>query len=177
MQDSGHFVDFLNSDDELTTTTANFLHEGFVNGCSCICVLTSQHFATVQALLASNGLDAQHLIDDYRFVVLDAGETLEALLGDESVDLCAFYGKFSELIRLLSAGGRKVRIIGEMAGMLAQRGRMDVVLRIEELCNELSRVHAFGMYCLYCENQLPEALDDAARRRIRAAHSGSLRAA
>lgn len=177
MQDSGHFVDFFHSDDELTTTTANFLHEGFVNGCSCIAVLTQQHFAAVQELLAANGLDAQRLIDDYRFVALDAGDALDSLLGDERLDLCGFYGKFSELIRLLSAGGREVRIIGEVVSLLAQRGRMDAAYRIEELCNELSREHAFRMYCLYCENLLAEPLGDAARRRICAAHSGSLRAA
>jgi hypothetical protein len=177
MQDSGHFVDFFHSDDELTTTTANFLHEGFVNGCSCIAVLTQQHFAAVQELLAAHGLDAQRLIDDYRFVAVDASEALETLSSDDRLDLCGFYGKFSELIRLLSAGGREVRIIGEVAGLLAERGRMDTVFRVEELCNELSREHAFRMYCLYRENLFAEPLNNRDRRRICAAHSGSLRAA
>ena len=177
MQDSGHFVDFFLSDDVVATTTADYLCEGFVNGCSCIAVLTPEHFAAVQALLAANGLDAEQLMNDYRFVVLDANETLDALSVDDRVDLCAFYGKLSELIRLLSAGGREVRIIGEMVGLLVQRGQWEAVFQIEELCNELSREHAFKMYCLYCENTFAAPLDENARRRIRATHSGSLHAA
>jgi len=172
MQDSGHFVDFFHSDDALARTTADFLHEGFVNGCSCIAVLTDKHFAAVQELLAAGGLEARRLMDDYRFVVLDANETLETVCGENRVDLCGLYGKFSELIRLLSAGGREVRIVGEMVSLLAQRGRIDDALRIEELCNELSREHAFRMYCLYSE-----PVEESVRRRICATHSGSLRAA
>jgi hypothetical protein len=177
MPDSGHFVDFYASDDELITAAADILAEGFASGCSCIAVLTEKHFAAVRESLAARKLDLQQLIGDYRFVAMDATETLKGLWLDDRLDLGAFYRKFGDLIRLMSAGDKEVRIIGEIVNLLAERGRLDAVMQIEDLCNDLSREHVFRMYCLYCENAFVKPLDDAARRRVCATHSGSLRTA
>jgi hypothetical protein len=177
MPNSGHFVDFYSSDGEFVAAAADFLKEGFASGSSCIAVFTREHFVGIRQSLGANGLDLQQLLDDYRFVSLDAVETLESFCRDDTLDMCGFYTKFADLIRLMSAGGKEVRIIGEMVGLLAQRGRLDAVIAIEELCNDLSREHVFRMYCLYCENTFARPLDEAARRRICAMHSGSLRAA
>jgi hypothetical protein len=177
MPNSGHFVDFYASDEQFIAAAADFLKEGFASGSSCIAVLTQEHFAAVRRLLGANGLDLQQLLDDYRFVSLDAVETLASFWRDNTLDMCGFYTKFADLIRLMSAGGKEVRIIGEIVGLLAQQGRLDAVIAIEDLCNDLSREHVFRMYCLYCENTFAQPLDEAARRRICATHSGSLRAA
>jgi KaiC/GvpD/RAD55 family RecA-like ATPase len=177
MPDSGHFADFFAADDELIVATAEFLAEGFASGCSCIAVLTEKHFDAVRQSLAVRNLDLQRLIDDYRFVALDATQTLESLWVDDRLDMCAYYRKFGDLIRLMTAGDKQVRIVGEIVDLLAQRGRLDVVMQIEELCNDLSREHSFRMYCLYCENAFVKPLDDGARRRVCAMHSGSLRTA
>jgi len=107
-------------------------------------------------------------------VALDISETLQSVWTDERLDICAFNRKFSELIRLMSAGGREVYIIGEMVDLLAARGRLDVAMQVEDLCNDLSRQHVFRMYCLYCEHSLRDVSPDASRRRICATHSGSL---
>jgi KaiC/GvpD/RAD55 family RecA-like ATPase len=177
MHSSGHFVDFFNSDEEFVASAADFLYQGFGAGCSCIAVLTRKHLDGIRHALAASGVDSQQLIDDYRFVSVDADETLRNYWANGHPDTCGFYNKFAELIRLMSAGGREVRIIGEMVSLLARRGQLDAVIQVEELCNALSREQVFKMYCLYCEHTFATPLDTAGRRRICAAHSGSLRAA
>jgi KaiC/GvpD/RAD55 family RecA-like ATPase len=172
MQHCGHFVDFYDTDDEFVTTAATFLNEGFVAGSSCIAVLTAEHQMLVRRRLLELGSDSQQLSDDYRFVCLDANEMLESLWIEGRFDACGFHGKFADLIRLLSAGGRQVRIIGEMVDLLAERGRYDTVIQIEELCNELSREYAFQMCCLYRQHVFVQPLDESARRRVCAVHSG-----
>lgn len=174
MQHSGHFVDFYDTDDEFVAMAANFLNEGFVAGSSCISVFTSAHLARVRGRLIELGSDPQQLIDDYRFVALDADDTLASAWIDGRLDTCNFYSRFADLIRLMSAGGRQVRIIGEIVDLLAERGRFDVVMQIEELCNELSREHTFRMSCLYRRRLFTQPSAEAARRRICAVHSGSL---
>jgi MEDS: MEthanogen/methylotroph, DcmR Sensory domain len=174
MPNSGHFVDFFAEDDKLVAAATNFLKEGFARGASCIAILTTDHFDQVSGSLAAHGMDVQQLIDEYRLVALDTSETLETLWTEERLDICAFNRKFSELIRLMSAGGREVYIIGEMVDLLAARGRLDLAMQVEDLCNDLSRQHVFRMYCLYCENSLRDFPADASRRTICATHSGSL---
>jgi hypothetical protein len=177
MANSGHFVDFFDSDDDLITATASFLTEGFGAGCSCIAVLTREHLEKVRHALSHSGLDLQELRDDYRFVGLDAVETLAQVWSEDHLDMCGYHRKFDELIRLMSAGGKELYIVGEIVGLLAQRGEVQAVIQAEELCNELSREHAFRMYCLYSDDAFVQPLDDDARRCVCATHSGLLRAA
>jgi hypothetical protein len=172
---SGHFADFFADDHEMIETAAEFLHEGFAAGDSCIAVFTHDHWAQIKGQLREFGWNAQQLIADYRFVVLGAHETLASMWIDDRLDVRQFYQRLGELIRLMSAGGKEVRIVGEMAGLLAQFGRFDAVIQLEELANDLSREQSFKMYCMYCAATFNRQLDAACRRRVCAVHSGSLR--
>jgi hypothetical protein len=174
---SGHFADFFADDQEMVAAAAEFLHEGFAADQSCIAVFTHDHWAQIKAQLREHGWHAQQLIDEYRFVVLGAHETLASMWIEDRLDVRQFYQRFGELIRLMAAGGKEVRIVGEMVGLLAQFGRLDAVVQLEELANDLSREHSFRMYCMYCESAFKKQLDAACRRRVCAMHSGSLRVA
>ena len=177
MANSGHFVDFFDSDDELIAATATFLNEGFRTGSSCIAVLTREHLEKVRHTLKLSGLDLQKFMDDYRFVALDAVDLLAEVWLEDHLDKCGYHRKFSELIRLMSAGGKELYIVGEIVGLLAQRGKIEAIIEAEEICNELSRQHAFRMYCLYRESAFVQPLDYDAHRYVCATHSGSLQAA
>jgi hypothetical protein len=173
---SGHFADFFHDDQDMIKAAAEFLHDGFATGQSCIAVFTHDHWAQIKLHLRQHGWNAQELINEYRFVVLGAHETLASMWIDDRLDVRQFYQRFGELIRLMVAGGKEVRIAGEMVGLLAQFGRFDAVIQLEELANDLSREHSFKMYCMYCDVSFKKQLDAACRRRVCAVHSGSLRA-
>lgn len=172
---SGHFADFFHDDQDMVEAAAEFLHEGFTAGQSCIAVFTHDHWAQIKALLRMRGWNAQELIDEYRFVVLGAHETLASMWIDDRLDVRQFYQRFGELIRLMAAGGKEVRIVGELVGLLANFGRFDAVIQLEEMANDLTREHTFRMYCMYCDSSFTKQLDVRARRRVCAVHSGSLR--
>ena len=172
---SGHFADFFHDDHEMVEAAAEFLAEGFAAGESCIAVFTHDHWAQIKAHLRTQGWNAQELIDEYRFVVLGAHETLASMWNDDRLEVGQFYQRFGELIRLMAAGGKEVRIVGELVGLLATFGRFDAVIQLEEIANDLSREHAFQMYCMYCDSSFRKQLDARARRRVCAVHSGSLR--
>ena len=172
---SGHFADFFHDDQDMIESAARFLHEGFAAGQSCIAVFTHDHWAQIKVHLRGFGWSASELIEEYRFVVLGAHETLASMWIDDRLDVRQFYLRFGELIRLMSAGGKEVRIVGETSGLLAQLGRFDAVIQLEEMANDLSREHSFRMYCMYCDATFQRQLDAACRRRVCAVHSGSLR--
>jgi len=175
--DCGHFVDFFGHDDHMVSAATDFLAEGFATGSSCIGIFTHEHREKIEAELRERGWQAQELIDDYRLVMLGAHETLASMWVDDRLDVKQFYKHFGELLRLMGSGGRSVRITGEVSRLLAEYGRFDVVVQLEEMCNDLSREHTFRMYCLYCESAFVRPLEPSHRRRICAVHSGSLRVA
>ena len=172
--ESGHFADFFDRDDQVVAAAVNFLDEGFANGASCIAVMTEGHRAAIERELSERGWNAQELIDDYRLISMGAHEPLASLWIEDRLDPAQLYKQFSELIRLMSSGGRSVRIIGELVQLLAQYGRFDAVVQLEEMWNDLSRERSFRMYCLYCESTFVRPLEPTHRRRICAVHSGSL---
>ena len=173
--DCGHFVDFFGHDDHMVAAAVSFLAEGFAAGSYCIGIFTHEHRERIEAGLRESGWNPQQLTDDYRLVMLGAHETLAIMWVDDRLDVSQFYKQFSELLRLMGAGGRSVRITGEIVRLLAEYGRFDAVIQLEELCNDLSREYTFRLYCLYCEASFVRPLEPAHRRRICAVHSGSLR--
>jgi len=176
MRTFGHFVDFYDSERRFVASAATFLHEAFVSGGSCIAVLTTEHRNKVECHLRAYGLEPAALIDAYRYVPLDAKETLSGVWRDEQLDATALYREFDDLIRLVGSADREVWIIGEMVALLARDGHVDAALQIEELCNALSREHAFRMYCLYPQAIFGSPTDDPRRQAICAVHSGALHA-
>jgi hypothetical protein len=172
---TGHFVDFFDTDEEFTTAAVTFLKQGFDVGSACMAIFTPHHTRMLQSALTDAGVNPDVLVDDYRFVMLDAIQTTNSLMADDRIDIREFFHLTGDLIRLLAAGGRDVYIAGEIANVLAADGRIDALVQLEELSNDLSREHHFQMYCLYCENAFSAPLDVGARRKICAAHSGSLR--
>ena len=169
--DSGHFVRFYDTDAQLASVAAEFLREGFESGAACIVVATRQHRDDIDALLESQGLSPARLDSEYRYIRLDAREVLASLVNERGLDRRRFHASVGLLLRQVSAGGQPLRIFGEMVALLAAEHSTECAVELEELWNELSRLHAFALLCGYPNALFRGDVGNADRRLICAVHS------
>lgn len=171
MNTCSHLVEIFYADERLIEGVADFLAEGFVEGCACIAVVTPAHRALIEVALASRGHDSDELIAGYRYIVMDARTTLASFRCDGAFDVAEFHRSLGQLIALAASGGRRVRIVGEMVALLAETGEGNAVIELEEMWNDLSRDHPFTLYCVYPASVFDSPLGPRERQQIRALHS------
>lgn len=171
MDSCDHFVGFFDSDERLARGAAEFLSAGFARGCTCISVLTAEHRRQVDALLAEEGAHALQLAAAYRYICLDADSVLDSVVASGKLDLAQFHRTLGGLLQLVTAGGKSVHIVGECVSLLLQRGERGAVIHLEEAWNELSRLYAFNLYCLYLTAGLAQPLTRLYRNHICSIHS------
>jgi signal transduction histidine kinase/CheY-like chemotaxis protein len=149
-----HFVQFYEADPPLLDSLAGFIGGGLVAGGAGIVVATPEHREGLEQRLRAAGIDLDAARAAEAYVSLDAAETLARIVVDGVPD----EGRFAEVIGGTVAGaargGRRVRVFGEMVGLLLSRGQAGATIRLEELWNELRRTHAFRLFCAYPLAQL-----------------------
>jgi len=177
VSESGHFVQFFEDDTALVCGVCDFLRAGFESDATCIALTTAEHRARIADELKARGVDAAMLEAKYCYIPLDANFALSTFMGESGPDRHRFHKSMELLMRQAGARGQPVRVVGEMVGMLAERGDFGSVLALEELWNELSRLHPFTLLCGYLRSvfQGPAAQD--VMKRICAVHSRVLSAA
>ena len=166
---STHFVQFFDADDDLTDSVAHFAREAFKADSTCLVIGTGEHRKAIQQKLAAAGLAVDELISSYQYIALDAYRTLSGFMISDRPDRERFHSVMDLLIRQAGSRGQPVWIFGEMVALLAARGRISAALQLEELWNELSRLHDFTLFCAYLESDIQ--YDVAVRRRIASIHS------
>jgi hypothetical protein len=171
MNTCSHLVEFFRAGERLIERVAEFLHQGFDAGCVCIAVVTSSHRAGIDRALARRGLHSDDLIADYRYIVLDAREALRSIRRDGRFDAAEFHRSFGQLITLAAAGGRPVCIVGEMVALLVEQGETEAAIELEEMWNEMSRIHPFTLLCMYPDEPFKSANGKQDRLRVTTLHN------
>ncbi|HLI95789.1 MAG TPA: MEDS domain-containing protein [Candidatus Baltobacteraceae bacterium] len=148
-----HAVQFYDSDDgALVSNVIRYLADGYRNG-GCLLVLATQpHRVAFIAGLEALGIAAQQAIDDGRFVVLDAEETLRGFMVHGYPDALLFDATCGAVTRacIERAQGRGVRGYGEMVDLLWRSGKTAAAVRLEQLWDELyAKVDGFSIFCSY----------------------------
>ena len=82
-------------------------------------------------------------------VLRDADETLSLFEADGDIDRAQFADVIGGLLQDAGAGGRDVRVYGEMVARLWDRGPVPAAIELEDLWNELSRGLPFALLCAY----------------------------
>jgi signal transduction histidine kinase len=148
----GHLVQFYESDDYLLDTLSDFLAAGLDEGDSCLVVTKSERVEGLDARLRGRGLDPEAERLSGRLVTLDAAEMLAEFMVGGAPEPSRFDEVVGRLVGRLSAGGRRVRIFGEMVALLWAEGNPDAALRLETLWNDLQRSRPFLLFCAYPMN-------------------------
>lgn len=144
-----HAVQFYRADDELAASVGGYLAEGIRSGNGVIVVATAPHRRAFEAALARAGIDAARAQQAGSLLVADAQEMLGRFIAGDSFDPGQFQSVMSGLIRQAAAGGRPVRVFGEMVGVLWEEGHVTAAIELEAMWNGLGALLPFALLCGY----------------------------
>ncbi|MBV8462342.1 MAG: MEDS domain-containing protein [Acidimicrobiales bacterium] len=144
---TNHVADFYRDDVALVRRVTPFLAQAVEDGGMALAICTPHRARSLEVALGRSAVPLRAALP--AFVVLDAQETLDALLVDGAPDPDRFEAVLGRPIRTQVATGRPFRAYGEMVDLLWQRGRVNEVLALEELWNALRHDVPFDLYCAY----------------------------
>ncbi|HEX4072444.1 MAG TPA: ATP-binding protein [Planctomycetaceae bacterium] len=149
MGEDEHFVQFYESDDFLVTSVSGFVGAALREGNASVIIATAPHGEAIQHALGTAGVDVDEAVATGRFVILDAAETLSRIVVDGAPDPERVRDLVGGMMTQLGQGDRRIHAFGEMVALLWAGGKRDAAIRLENLWNEMRRVHRFAIFCAY----------------------------
>ena len=171
---AAHVVQFYEADGILLDTVGEFVGEALRAGDAAVVIATEAHRAGLEDRLGAAGLDVAAVRAEGRYVALDAAETLARLTAGGTggaPDPARFAAVVGGLLAGAAAGGRRVRVFGEMVALLLEAGDAAAALRLEAMWNELQETHAFSLMCGYPLDGFGAGAADGLLGEVCAAHT------
>ncbi|MDB5074058.1 MAG: sensor histidine kinase, partial [Chloroflexi bacterium] len=172
----GHNVQFYSDDAFLLDDLSRHIGSALGAGEAGLVIATKSHRDGLAQRLTARGLDLNLAATLGRYVALDAAETLSKFMVGGRPDAERFAGVVGGVIARATAGrqGERVRVaaFGEMVALLWTAGQSDAALRLEQLWNDLSRIHSFDLRCAYPMRAFSQADDGELIGKVCSAHSG-----
>jgi hypothetical protein len=144
-----HFVQLFDDSESLGAAVASFLEEGFSNGDAALVVLSRDHWDAIAARLHEHGVSIAAAAASGQLTIRDGAEMLHVFTQCDLPDAELFDRSIGTLVRQLAAGGRRLRIYGEMVDLLAAEGNFRGASALEQLWNELGERESFTLFCSY----------------------------
>ena len=168
-ESGAHIVQFYEADAALIDTIGSFVGNGLARGEAALVIATDAHRVGLEARLRERGIDPSRAGKRGRYVALAAAETLATILVDGMPDEARFGAAVRPILE--SCGGKRIRVFGEMVGLLCADGRTAAAVRLEGLWNELLRKMPFTLLCAYPIGAFPSDAERHAFLEICRAHS------
>jgi PAS domain S-box-containing protein len=153
VQAHAHGVQFYGDDAYLLDGLTRFIGGALGAGDSSIVIATKAHRDGLSKRLLSCGIDLAIATQQGRFIALDASETLAKFMVEGWPDGERFHQVVGSLVAQCRLSGRtnqsKLAAFGEMVALLWAEGKAEAAIRLEQLWNELARVHSFHLHCAY----------------------------
>ncbi len=153
VQAHAHGVQFYGDDAYLLDGLTRFIGGALGGGDSSIVIATKAHRDGLAKRLLGCGVDLAVATQQGRFIALDAAETLAKFMVNEWPDrerFCQVVGGVVAQSRLAArANQSKLAAFGEMVALLWAEGKAEAAIHLEQLWNELARVHSFHLHCAY----------------------------
>lgn len=146
-----HAVQFYEDDAFLVAVVADFFAGAVAAGQSMVLIATPSHRDAILDRMRDAGLPVDRALGSGRLTVLDALETLAAVMDEGRPDAARFRRTIGPALadaRLRSAR-TTVRAFGEMVDILWSEGNAAGALELERLWNELADTHGFSLLCAY----------------------------
>ena len=149
--DAVHAVQFYETDDYLIAALSEFVAVGLIAGEAAIVIATRDHRLGLERSLARRGVDVDQARTSGAYVPMEATELLPRLMAGDTIEAA----RFRELVggaigRARGANGtRRVRVFGEMVGLLWAAGNEHAALQLEGLWGELTRTTSIALVCAY----------------------------
>ncbi len=147
--DLDHIVQFYEDDTYLVQSLMGFIvDETGVADCT-ILIATQEHLRSVADAMACLGYDLPELIAKRRFVVLDAGDSLNKISLNGPVDKDSFFKLIKDVFPNETLPKPETRVFGEMVALLVEDGRTTEALLLESWWQELIEESSFRLLCAY----------------------------
>jgi len=151
--DHHHGVQFYSQDKFLLEELGGYVGGALRAGDAAIVVATDEHRGGLLQWLTAQGIDVALLVEQGRFVTLDARQTLSTFM----VEGWPNEDRFNEVVGQIivnatgSAQGEhpRVAVFGEMVALLWGDGKAQAAIRLEQLWNGLARKQSFSLFCAY----------------------------
>lgn len=166
-----HLVEFYETTAFLVGTVADFLVPALRAGHAGVVVATAEHCDAFAAAIRAEGIDLDAAIADGRYQQFDAAQLLSAFMVGGAPDEARFTEAVGTVLDRASAGGRAVKVYGEMVALLWADGDVTATIAVEDLWNDLASSRSFSLLCAYPM----QGFDDDARaafKHICMQHSG-----
>jgi len=148
MSETEHFVQFCETDAFLIHSVSEFIGAGLRAGDACIVLATKPHRESLEERLQGDGLEVAAASARGQYVSIDAAATLSKFMVDGEPSPESFAKVVGSMIAR-AAKGRRVRVFGELVALLWADGNLAAAIRLEELWNDLGKIHAFSLLCAY----------------------------
>ena len=146
---SDHILQIYDSEDVFIDTLSGFVGNGINAGDCCIVIATRAHLHALNRRLTIYGIRVDTLVDDHRYVLLDAEETLAKFMVNGWPDQKLFMQVFSDLLCDCRKNNRRIRAFGEMVVLLWEQGYKGATVELEHLWNKLAEKETFCLFCAY----------------------------
>jgi len=146
---SDHVLQVYDDDDVFLDALAGFIGGGINSGDCVVLIATSKHLGSIQQRLIDYGISVQTLIEDDRYIPLDAETTLSKFMRDGWPDEKLFNDTITPLFERAVCKDRRVRAFGEMVAILWEKGYHGATVQLEHLWNNFMEKNSFTLFCAY----------------------------
>ena len=170
---STHYVQFYENEAFLHEVASDFLSAGLQAHDQLVVLATEAHRSEIFAQMRARRWDVDAILRAGQLTIIDASSALEQALRDDSVGVDGVPNELSELVRRhrAIAPHQRVRLYGEVAGLLLKHDRPSLCRALEEGCNRLSLEHPLTFLCAYHVDPLAPRRAEALVQQICGLHS------
>jgi len=144
-----HFVQFYEEESFLIDSVGEFIGSGLGGGHGALVLATPPHIEVLERRLRKQGVDVTAVKASGQLVLMDAATALAQFMVNDLPDPERFRRVIGAEVEKISKDRRNLRAFGEMVALLWEAGNREGALRLEQLWNELAKIHAFALFCAY----------------------------
>ena len=148
-----HEVLFYSDDTVLLDSFTCFIATALKADTAAIVVATKSHRDSLLQRLKAECVDAVGAIQQGAYIPLDVGDALSTIMVNDLPDPARLFVGIGGLIETAAkaskAKQRQVAMCGEAGALLQAKGQANAAIRLEQLCDEMTKTHEVDFLCAY----------------------------
>ena len=166
-----HLLQCWDTEDSLIDALEGFVSSGLRGGEGVVVIATATHLHEIEKRVRTHWLDIDRARWQGRYIPLLAPEVLRQFMGEDGApDPERFAALGRKLVERAGANGtRRVRVFGEMVGVLWGEGKIAAAIQLESLWKPFIHEQGTPLFCAYARSVFGS--DDEAFRGVCERHT------
>jgi hypothetical protein len=165
-----HVVQIYEDNEIFIDMLVGFVGGGINAGDSVIVIATQEHLDALRSRLVDHGVYVDSLIEDDRYIPLEASQTLSMFMVNGWPDEHLFMKTVSRIIKHARGNSRRVRAFGEMVALLWAQGHNGATVHLEHLWNKFCQKEELCLFCAYPKSGFTQDVSESIKH-ICSSHS------